>query len=138
MGSMTAIAWILVALGVLALVLTQVRLRKYRGKGGMADIAPWILNLHSAAGATGLVLVALRLTDVTSSGTAMWIAIVALALTSLIGLSFLARWRPARGRHVERIHGDGWTSGPWLSQIAHLGMLVGTIYLAWGMITDRF
>lgn len=134
---MTAIAWVLVALGVLALVLTQVRLRKYSGQRGMTDIAPWILNLHSAAGATGLLLVALRLLDVVTSGTAMWLAILALALTSVIGLSFLARWRRTGGRHVERPQGDGWTTGPWLSQIAHFGMVIGTVVLAWGMITDR-
>lgn len=135
---MTAIAWVLVALGVVALVLTQVRLRKYRGRQGMTDIAPWILNLHSAAGGTGLLLVALRLLDVVSSGTAVWLAILALALASLIGLSFLARWRRGRGRHVERFRGDGWTSGPWLSQVAHFGMVLGTVFFAWGMLSDRF
>lgn len=135
---MTAIAWILVALGVLALVLTQVRLRRYRGQRGMTDIAPWILNLHSAAGGTGLLLVVLRLLDVVSSGTAMWLAIIGLAIASLIGLSFLARWRRARGRHVERLRGDGWTSGPWLSWIAHLGMVIGTVFLASGMLSGRF
>lgn len=137
MGAMTAIAWVLVALGLLALVLTQVRLRRHRGQQGMTDIAPWIINLHSAAGATGLGLVALRLLEVTSSGVAMWVAVVALAITSLVGLSFLARWRRASGRHVVVVTGDGWTSGPWLSRIAHYGMLLGSIFLTWTMISDR-
>ncbi len=137
MGDMTAIAWVLVALGFLALVLTQIRLRRYRGQHGMTDIAPWIVNLHSAAGATGLGLVALRLLGVVSSGTAVWVAVVALAITTLVGLSFLARWRRASGRHVVAVEGDGWTSGPWLSRVAHYGMLLGSIFLAWAMITDR-
>ncbi|NYF99177.1 hypothetical protein [Janibacter cremeus] len=135
---MTAIAWILVALGVLALVLTQVRLRRYRGQRGMTDIAPWVINLHSAAGGAGLLLVALRLLDIVSSTTAMWLAIVGLAIASLIGLTFLARWRRASGRHAESLSGDGWTSGPWLSRIAHFGMVIGTVFLAWGMLSDTF
>ncbi|WP_338748224.1 hypothetical protein [Janibacter alittae] len=135
---MTAIAWTLVALGVLALVLTQVRLRRYRAQRGMPDIAPWILNVHSVAGGAGLLLVVLRLLDIVSSGTAMWLAIVGLAIASLIGLSFLARWRRPSGRHAEHLRGDGWTNGPWLSQIAHFGMLIGTVFLAWGMLSGRF
>lgn len=135
---MTEIAWLLVALGVVVLVLTQVRLRRYRGRRGMTDIAPWILNLHSAAGGTGLLLVALRLLDVVSSAAAVWLAIIALAIASLIGVSFLARWRRGSGRHAERFDGDGWTSGPWLSQVAHFGMVVGTVFLAWGMLSGRF
>ena len=134
---MTVVAWILVALGVLALVLTQVRLRTYSGRDGMTDIAPWILNLHSLAGGVGLLLVALRLLDVHESGAAMWLAIVGLGLASLIGLSFLARWRRSVGRHAVEIAGDAWTSGPWLSRVAHYGMTLGTVFLAWAMLTDR-
>ena len=134
---MTVVAWILVALGVLALVLTQVRLRAYSGRGGMTDIAPWILDLHSLAGGVGLLLVALRLLGVHESGAAMWLAIVGLGLASLIGLSFLARWRRSVGRHAVEIAGDAWTSGPWLSRVAHYGMTLGTVFLAWAMLTDR-
>lgn len=132
---MTAIAWILVALGVLALVLTQVRLRRYRGQRGMTDIAPWILNLHSVAGGTGLTLIALRLLDMVTSAAAMWVAILGMAVASLIGLSFLVRWRRTRGRHAVAVTGDGWTNGPWLSRIAHYGMVAGTLFFAWGMLS---
>lgn len=134
---MTAVAWILVALGVLALVLTQVRLRAYSGQAGMADIAPWILNMHSVTGGAGLLLITLRLLDVHTSGLAMWVAILAMVLASLIGLSFLARWRRSGGRHAVEVTGDGWTSGPWLSQVAHFGVTLGTVFFAWAMLTDR-
>lgn len=134
---MTAVAWILIALGVLALVLTQVRLRAYSGQAGMADIAPWILNAHSLAGGIGLLLIALRLLDVHSSGLATWVAILGMVVASLIGLSFLARWRRSGGRHAVEVTGDGWTSGPWLSQIAHFGMTLGTIFFVWALLGDR-
>lgn len=137
MVGMTAVAWILVALGVVALVLTQVRLRRYSGRAGMTAIAPWILNLHSLAGGVGLLLIALRLLDVHTSALATSAAIIGMVLASLIGLSFLARWRRAGGRHVVQVEGDGWTSGPWLSQIAHFGMVIGTVLLAWAMLSDR-
>ncbi len=134
---MSAVAWILIALGVLALVLTQVRLRAYSGQAGMADIAPWILDAHSLTGGIGLLLIALRLLDVHTSDLAMWVAILGMVLASLIGLSFLARWRRSGGRHVVEVTGDGWTNGPWLSQIAHFGMTLGTVFFAWAMLSDR-
>lgn len=134
---MTALAWTLLALGALVLVLTQVRLRRYRGHRGMADIAPWILNVHTIAGAVGLGLIGLRLRDVLSSGAATWIALLAMLLTAIIGLTFLGRWTSSGGRHAVEVEGDGWTSGPWLSQLAHIGFALGTVFFVWALLGDR-
>ena len=134
---MTAITWILVALGFLALALSQVRLRTYRGTGGLTDIAPWMINVHTVAGVIGFGLVALRLMGTVESTAATWVAIIALAIASVVGLTFLTRWRRTGGRHVDAVEGDAWTSGPWLSRIAHYGVLLGSIFLAWAMLSDR-
>ena len=60
-----------------------------------------------------------------------------MVVASLIGLSFLARWRRSGGRHAVEVTGDGWTSGPWLSQVAHFGMTLGTIFFVWALLGDR-
>lgn len=134
---MTVVAWVLVALGVLVLVLTQVRLRASGGQVGMVDFAPWVLDAHSLTGGIGLLLIALRLLDVHTSGLATGVAILALVLASLLGLSFLARWRRSGGRHTVEAVGDAWTKGPWLSQLAHIGLTLGTVFFAWAMLSDR-
>ena len=46
---MTVFAWILVALGVLVLVLTPLRLRRSTGERGMTDFSGWVLNAHSVS-----------------------------------------------------------------------------------------
>lgn len=134
---MTALAWILVALATLVLVLTPVRLRGSRGARGMTDFSPWALNAHSITLFIGLALIVLRLLDVYSSTIATWVAIVCLVIASLIGLSFLRRWSRTGSRHSAAFEGDSWTRGPWLSQLAHIGLTVGTVIFAWLLLTDR-
>lgn len=137
MGGMTVLAWILVALAILVLVLTPLRLRGARGREGMVDFSGWALNLHTITLFVGLALIALRLLGVHESSFATWVAILALAVASLIGLSFLARWRRSGSRHAVAFGGDGWTRGPWLSQIAHIGLAIGTVVFAWLMLADK-
>ena len=90
---MTVFAWILVGLGVLVLVLTPLRLRRSKGERGMTDFSGWVLNAHSITLVVGLGLIALRLLDVHTSTGATWLAIICMVIASLIGLSFLGRWR---------------------------------------------
>ncbi len=134
---MTALAWLLLALGALVLVLTQVRLRSSKGGRGMTDIAPAAINGHTGLGLLAGVIVALRLLGLHESGTATWVAIVAMAIAALLGLAFLARWRGSGGRHSVAVEGDSWTSGPWLSQIAHIGYALGTVVFIWLLLSDR-
>ena len=134
---MTVFAWILVALGVLVLVLTPLRLRRSKGEQGMTDFSGWVLNVHSITLVVGLGLIALRLLDVHTSTDATWLAIICMVIASLIGLSFLGRWRRSGSRHAEAFHGDSWTRGPGLSQIAHIGTALGTIALAWMLLADK-
>ena len=32
---------------------------------------------------------------------------------------------------------DGWAHGPWLSVLAHIGMLLGIAYFTWFYLTDQ-
>ncbi|SMC83712.1 hypothetical protein [Janibacter indicus] len=134
---MTVFAWILVGLGVLVLVLTPLRLRRSKGERGMTDFSGWALNAHSITLFVGLGLISLRLLDVHSSTGATWLAIICMVIASLIGLSFLGRWRRTGSRHSEAFEGDSWTRGPWLSQVAHFGVTIGTILLAWLLLADK-
>lgn len=134
---MTVFAWILVALAILVLALTQLRLRAARGQRGMVDFSGWVLNLHSLTLGVGLAIIVLRLLDVHESTPATWLAIICLVIASLIGLSFLGRWRGSGSRHSEHFAGDGWTKGPWLSQIAHIGMAIGTVIFIWMLLGDK-
>lgn len=134
---MTVFAWILVALAILVLVLTPLRLRGSRGQDGMVDFSGWALNLHSITLVIGLGLIVLRLLDIHESSFATWVAILSLVIASLVGLSFLARWRRSGSRHAVAFGGDSWTSGPWLSMIAHIGLAIGTIAFAWLLLADK-
>lgn len=134
---MTVLAWILVGLASVVLVLTPVRLRSARGQEGMVDFSGWVLNLHTISLFLGLALIALRLLGVHESGPATWVAIIAMAIASLIGLSFLARWRRSGSRHAVAFGGDSWTRGPWLSQIGHIGLAIGTVVFAWLLLADK-
>lgn len=137
MGGMTVFAWILVALAALVLVLTPLRLRASRNQEGMVDFSDWALNLHSITLVIGLGLIVLRLLDIHESTMATWLAILALVIASLIGLSFLARWRRPRSRHAVDFAGDSWTRGPWLSQVAHVGLTIGTVLFTWLLLADK-
>jgi hypothetical protein len=47
----------------------------------------------------------------------------------------LARWLPSRGRHATGATNDGWAHGPWLSVLAHLGMLMGIGFFTWVFVS---
>ncbi|MEO5653355.1 MAG: hypothetical protein ABIN79_00650 [Marmoricola sp.] len=118
---------VLLALAVVLVVLTRLRLGKSSAPGaGRVDLPMSLVNLHSVVGGIAIaVWGTYLLTDVSRV-----VGVVGLALwwvTTGVGLMVLARWLPARGRHASSGATDGWTEGPWLSMVAHLGALVGAI-----------
>jgi hypothetical protein len=65
--------------------------------------------------------------------------IIALALwwvVAVAGLLILVRWLPSRGRHASLATRDSWSEGPWLSVLAHVGMLVGVCVFTWVYLTS--
>ena len=63
------------------------------------------------------------------------LAIASWWVTAICGLLILARWLPAKGRHVPEAAGDGWSDGPGLSLLAHLGMVVGVLVFTYAYLT---
>jgi hypothetical protein len=62
------------------------------------------------------------------------VAIAAWWVTAVCGLLILARWLPAKGRHVPEATGDSWSDGPGLSLLAHLGMVVGVLVFTYAYL----
>ncbi len=57
-------------------------------------------------------------------------------VVALAGLLILVRWLPSRGRHAAEERSDGWSQGPGLSILAHVGMLVGVGVFTWAYLTQ--
>lgn len=132
------ISTVLLALAVLLVVLTRLRLAKRSEAGaGRIDLPLSVVNLHTVTGGVGiLVWGSYLLLDLSR-----WVGVTGLALwwvTTVVGLLILARWLPARGRHASAGFTDSWTDGPGLSVLGHVGALVGavvwTTFLALGSI----
>ncbi len=121
------VSTVLLALAVVLVVLTRLRLAKRHEPGaGRLDIPLGIVNAHSALGALGIIVWGTYLLAGVDSlvgvaGLALWWA------TTLVGLLILLRWLPAKGKHASGGSTDEWTEGPWLSMLGHLGALVGAI-----------
>jgi hypothetical protein len=123
------VAYVLTALGALVVLLTRLLLRRSN--------AGWPLPVHTGAGTVAVVLWLVFL--VAPEGSALGgslVGVIALAfwwLTTVAGLTLLARWLPrgSRGRRVADPHPEASTGRPWLSALGHLGMLAGVVWLTW-------
>jgi hypothetical protein len=136
--SFPVVVWILTALAAVAIVLTRLRLSG-DGAAGRFSISRRLPLTHFVSGMIALVLwvaVLLFPEDTVAGGPLVGIAAVAFWwLTAICGLLILARWLPAKGRHVPEAAGDGWSDGPGLSLLAHLGMVVGVLVFTYAYLT---
>lgn len=136
--SFPVVVWILTALAAVAIVLTRLRLSG-DGAAGRFSISRRLPLTHFVAGMIALVLwlgVLLFPEDSFIGGPLVGIAAVAFWwLTAICGLLILARWLPAKGRHVPEVAGDSWSDGPGLSLLAHLGMVVGVLVFTYAYLT---
>jgi hypothetical protein len=136
--SFPTVVWILTALAAVAIVLTRVRLRG-DDAAGRFSISRRVTTVHFVAGLVALVLwVAVLVGPEDSFVGSPLFGIAAVAfwwVTAICGLLILARWLPARGRHVPEPTGDSWSDGPGLSLLAHLGMLVGVLVFTYAYLT---
>jgi hypothetical protein len=55
-------------------------------------------------------------------------------ITVAAGLLILVRWRRPKGRHASHGNADSWSKGPWLSVLAHVGLLGGVCYFTWAYL----
>ena len=136
--SFPTVVWILTALAAVAIVLTRLRLSG-DDAAGRFSISRRLPAAHFVAGTLALVLWVgvLVASDETLVGGPV-VGILAIALwwiTAICGLLILARWLPAKGRHVPEASGDTWSDGPGLSLLAHLGMVVGVLVFTYAYLT---
>jgi hypothetical protein len=136
--SFPIVVWILTALAAVVVVLTRLRLSGEEAAGRFS-ISRRISLAHFGAGLVALVLwlgVLVAPEDSFVGGPLVGIvAIAAWWITAACGLLILARWLPAKGRHVPEASGDGWSDGPGLSLLAHLGMVVGVLVFTYAYLT---
>jgi hypothetical protein len=125
------VAYVLTALGALAVLLTRLRLRNSH--------AGWPLAVHTGAGVIAVVLWLLFLVfpDDSFLGGAL-VGVIALAfwwIVTAAGLMLLVRWLPSRSRGKRAADtvdaADSWTGTPWLSVLAHVGMLLGVCWFTY-------
>ncbi len=132
------VSTVLLALAVVLVVLTRLRLAKRNAAGaGRIDLPLAVVNLHTATGGAAILVWGTYLfLDVSRV-----VGVIGLALwwiTTFVGLLILARWLPARGKRAAAGVTDAWTKGPGLSVLGHVGAVVGavvwTTFLALGSI----
>ena len=136
--SFPIVVWILTALAAVVVVLTRLRLSGEEAAGRFS-ISRRISLAHFGVGLVALVLwlgVLVAPEDSPVGGPVVGIvAIAAWWITAVCGLLILARWLPAKGRHVPEVTGDGWSDAPGLSMLAHLGMVVGVLVFTYAYLT---
>jgi hypothetical protein len=131
--SLSELTWMLTALAAVVVLLTRIRLAatKHRPAGRM-DFSRSVLGAHTIAGTVAIVLwvpgLVMASTPLATLGLLCWWVVTA------AGLLLLARWLPTHGKHAGSAVADGWTKGPWLSMVAHLGMLGGALYFTWTVV----
>jgi hypothetical protein len=116
-------------------VLTRLRLSQARA-AGRHQVGMGTVNVHSAFGVVALVLWVVFLVTGHRLSLVGVVALFFYWLTALVGLMILFRWAPSRGRHASAGADDGWSQGPGLSILAHLGMLVGVVVFTWFYATQ--
>ncbi|MGD9961048.1 hypothetical protein [Nocardioides sp.] len=133
------VVYVLTALAGLVVVLTRVRLARALASGAF-PMGRGLLNLHTVAGVLALVIwVVFLVADEETFAGGSLVGIIALFfwwVTALVGLMTLARWLPSRGRHAGDTAIDSSGLGPWLSLLAHLGVLVGVVVFTWAYLSS--
>lgn len=128
--SIRVIVYVLSALAGVVVVLTRLRMGKDEA-AGRVRISRFVINAHTILGVLGLAawttyLVTNDSTDLGITRDLLGIlALGALWATAFLGLLILVRWLPIRGRHASATTEDSWSTGPGLSVLAHVGLVVG-------------
>jgi len=136
------LVYVLTPLAAVVVVLTRLRLRQRGDKNaaGRLQVGSRLLLVHTVTGALALVLWVLFLVfppDSVPGGSAVGIVAIGLWwVTTIVGLLVLTRWLPTRGKHAQPAATDSWSQGPWLSMLAHLGLLVGALVFTYAYLTS--
>ncbi|MBS44272.1 MAG: hypothetical protein CMH83_14135 [Nocardioides sp.] len=128
---------VLTALAAVVVVLTHVRMSGEAA--GRTAVPRGLVRVHTVAGGLAVVVwtVFLAAGDALGEGGSTVVGIVALLLwwvTAIAGVLVLLRWLPARGRHAGAPVTDGWSEGPGLSLLGHVGMVAGVAVFTWSYL----
>jgi hypothetical protein len=129
------VLWMLTALAAVVILLTRMRLSANARQSGHAQISGSILNAHTLLGVSALVVWVYYLTS-PSDG----LGLVALALWWLevvVGILILLRWIPGGGKHAAPSVDDSWATGPSLSILGHVGMLLGVAFFTYCVLSGK-
>ena len=125
----------LTALAAVVILLTRMRLSANARQSGHAQISGSILNAHTLLGVSALVVWVYYLTS-PSDG----LGLIALALWWLevvVGILILLRWIPGGGKHAAPSVDDSWATGPSLSILGHVGMLLGVAFFTYCVLSGK-
>ena len=130
--------YVLTALAAVVVVLTRLRLGGRGGGAGRLHMGQGLVNVHTVVGLLALAswVVFLVAPDDSFFGSSTF-GIISLAcwwITVVAGLLILVRWRRPKGRHASHGNADSWSKGPWLSVLAHVGLLGGVCYFTWAYL----
>ncbi len=132
------LVYVLTALAALVVVLTRRRLGGGTSAGRL-QISHRLALVHTVAGAlawvTWVVFLVFSTDHPLGSSTTGILALALWWLTTVVGLMVLARWMPARGKRASSAVTDSWSSGPWLSVLAHVGLLLGALVFTYAYLT---
>lgn len=137
---MTVVVYALTVAAALIVLLTRLRWRQDR-IGGRAALGNRWAFWHTVCGVLGFVLWTVFLIapgDTLLGGAAMGIFGLGFWwLVVIFGILILSRWLPSRGRHAGVGGTDRWSGGPWLSLLAHGGMVVIAIVMTWAYVMQK-
>lgn len=137
---MAVLVDVLTAVAALIVLLTRLRWQQDR-VAGRAVVSGWWALWHTVCGVLGLILWTTFLiapSDTLLGGPGMGIFGLGFWwLVAIFGLVMLTRWLPSRGRHAGDGAQDGWSAGPWLSLLAHGGMVVIAIVMTWAYLLQK-
>jgi len=138
--STALLVYLLTPLPGVVVILTRLRLGGPQAKAGRLEISPRVLNVHTVVGLlAGAAWIGFLLTGIGAEHKGNPIvgvgSLAMLWITAVTGLMILARWMRPRGkRAAQPVLEDSWTRGPWLSILAHVGLLVLVLFFTWAYL----
>ena len=127
--------WMLTALAGVVVLLTWMRMKSTAARSGHAVIPQGIVTSHTFFGVlalgTWVYFLIDRTTTVGYAAIGLWWIVV------ILGLLILLRWLPGSGGRAVETQDDSWADGPALSILGHVGLLLGTGFFTYVVLTEQ-
>lgn len=129
------VLWMLTGLAAVVVLLTHLRMSATAVQAGHARISQGVVRAHTIVGVLALAVWVAYLSS--SSSIAGYVALLLWWVVVLLGIGILSRWLPGGGRHTTDVTEDSWASGPGLSILGHVGLLLGVCFFTWTVLTGQ-